>query len=167
MCACVNEKEFVVSSVWVCNADFFFTASAPWVFGIRGCVCVHFKLNEITDLSGVRFHVHPAAAVILAPRGQISSKTDKKWRFPKRLIMLVKKQPGFMNRSGKSWKLHEKLLFQVSRNLEGLQINIWEKFGKQPATHLLSHIVSTPGQNLQIKHLDRVWNFKWKICRES
>lgn len=32
---------------------------------------------------------------------------------------------------------------------------------------VLSHIVLTPGQNLQIKHLDRVWNFKWKICRES
>lgn len=24
--------------------------------------------------------------------------------------------------------------------------------------------VWTSGQSLQMKHLDRVWNFKWKVC---
>lgn len=31
---------------------------------------------------------------------------------------------------------------------------------------LVSRAVLAPGQNLQIKHLDRVWNFKWKVCRQ-
>lgn len=81
-------REFVVSSVWVCKTElqpgFFFLQSVHPEFLVSRDAFVYIlpvgdilNLTGKTDFSGVRFHVHPGAAVILSPRGQISAKTDK------------------------------------------------------------------------------------------
>lgn len=57
--------------------------------------------------------------------------------------------------------------FSKPQNLESWQTSSVEKFWKIVEVGPGSRIVLTPGQNLQIKHLDRVWNFKWKLCRQS
>lgn len=99
------------------------------------------------------------------PRRQIKSKTDKTARF-----ILVKKTPWCLKRRGKPCKVHEthfpslKNLWKVykqagRKSLEYIRLLIWD-------VDSVTRVVQTPRQNFRIKHLDRVLNFKWKVCRK-
>lgn len=91
--------------------------------------------------------------------GQISTKTDKK--ASPRTPCYTCKTPGVSEK-----KVHEMSFPSLWRNLESLPIN--RLMGRKENRRGRWATLFWPlGKNLQIKHLDRVWNFNWKICRES
>ena len=92
--------------------------------------------------------------------GQISTKTDKK-ASPPRMPCYTCKTPGVSEK-----KVHEMSFPSLWRNLESLPINSL-RGRKENSRGRWATLFWPLGKNLQIKHLDGVWNFNWKICRES
>lgn len=130
--------EFIACSARLCKAGL--QLSVWWFWGGHRSDVIH--QMEKADFSGVRFHGHPAPAVISAPQGPISTRADGRPWFPSARLNLA----------------------LVPRGLK----SIWDVWRKKKLENSRLHIVATLFRALgKVRHLDDVWNFTWKICGEK
>lgn len=135
MCVCADESLLHVQRGYV-------KLGYSWAYwgGGGGSDVIH--QMEKADFSGVRFHGHPAPAVISAPQGPISTRADGRPWFPSARLNLA----------------------LVPRGLK----SIWDVWRKKKLENSRLHIVATLFRALgKVRHLDDVWNFTWKICGEK
>lgn len=161
-----------MSSVWVCKMElqWKFLQSVHTEFLVSRDAFVYILsvgdiLNGKTDFDRCPVSHSPCCCSDFSPL-----RTFKDYNRQKKPRFILVKTPGCLNGRGKPCKVHEMRFPSLEtwtvdkqavwRSLENSWLHIVE-------VDLSSRVVLTPGQNLQIKHLARVWNFKWKVCRES
>lgn len=122
-------------------------------------------LNRKTDFDRCPVSHSPCCCCDFSPL-----RTFKDCNRQKEPRSILVKTAVYLNRRGKPCKVHE-MRFPSLKTWKVDKQAVWKSL-EDSGLHIVevgpgSRIVLTPGQNLQIKHLDRVWNFKWKLCRES